>query len=412
MTANQSESILRVKGFAWLWSGQTISVFGSQLSGLAFAVLAVNILGATEWQMGLLNTAETASFLVFGLLAGAWVDRWLKRRVMIFADLVRMVAASMIPLLWFAGLLEIWHLIVIGTIIGTATVFFDVAYQSYVPILLPKEKIAIANSRLETTGQIASVGGPSVVGFLLTIVKAPVLVLIDAISFGLSALTLSFIRDREEVKAKSERQKLSREIAEGVRFVWNQKLILAITFCTGIGNFGGSMIMTLLPLLALRDLALSPAVYGVMISVASVGGLLGALVTSRLIKWIGEGPVVAISAVVAGLAHGLIPLAAIFQDQAVVLIATAEFLISFVALTYNITQVSARQKLCPEHLLGRMNASIRFFVWGTLPLGSLLAGVLATLFGIQFTMFFGFVFALGASAFVVFSPLSRMKVIG
>src|SRR5690349_14924108 len=182
--------LLRNPSFLWLWSGDAVSQLGAQFTGLAIPVLAVTLLGATEWEVGLLTAAQTAAFLVVGLPAGAWIDRMLKRRVMIAADLVRAVALAAIPALWFAGALEIWHLYLVGAVVGVATVFFDVSYQSYVPILLPGVQVGKANSYLETTAQIARIGGPGLAGALLTVVSAPVLLLADAVSYAFSAFAI------------------------------------------------------------------------------------------------------------------------------------------------------------------------------------------------------------------------------
>ena len=405
-----NRSVLKDRQFRKLWFGQGISIFGDQFTGLAIPVLAVTMLHATEWQMGLLNAFGTAAFLLVGLIAGAWVDRWLKRRVMIVADLIRFATLISIPLLWFAGQLQIWHLFAVAAIVGVAAVFFDVAYQSYIPILVEKDHIGPANSYLETTNQVAGVAGPSVVGFLLTVIKAPMLLLADSVSYLVSVVALSTIRDHEEPKPVAERRPLRQEIAEGVRFVWNQPLIRTIAFTTATSNLFSVMIFTLMPLYVLRTLGISTALWGAMMSAASIGGLLGAAATGKLIKLVGEGPLIAGSALVSGLAFGLVPLAATAsQPVAIVLLTVAEFVISFTVLTYNITQVTARQKLCPKPLLGRMNASIRFFVWGVMPIGALVAGALATGFGTVTVLWIGFAGTLAAAGFVLFSPLARLR---
>ena len=404
------KSLLRNQSFVWLWSGQTISVLGSHISALAFPVLAITLLGASELEMGFLNAAETSAFLLVALPAGAWVDRWLKRRVMIIADLIRLLAVASIPALWFSGSLEIWHLYITGAVIGIATVFFDVGYQSYLPILLPAKAIGPANSALEATNQISTLAGPSAVGFLLSLVKAPVLLIFDALSFLVSAISLSFVKDEEVPAAKADRQSLYKEIAEGVRFVWRQKLIRSIAFTTATNNFFSTMIFTLLPLLILRDLEISPATYGLMISFASIGGLLGAVTTPKLVKWFGEGAVIAVTAVLSGAIFFALPSAALVPTEwAPAVIAVAEGFSGVLVLAYNITQVTARQRLCPPKLLGRMNASIRAFIWGVMPIGALIGGWLGHTIGVLPTMWFACFGTLASAIFVVISPLAKMR---
>lgn len=408
----KNASVIKQPGFLSLWIGQSVSVVGSQITGLAFPVLAVSYLHANEFQMGLLNAADTSAFLVFGLLAGALVDRWIKRQVMLVADLVRMLAVAVIPILWMLGVLNVYHLMIVGAVISVATVFFDVSYQSYIPILLPKEYIGIGNARLEISGQISGIAGPGIVGALLTFLKAPVLLVIDSVSFLVSAVSLWFIKDREQRKPKTDRKPIVHEIGEGLKFVWNQKLIRAISFTTSTSNMFGTVVGTMFALYLLKPefLNLGTAGFGILMSIGSIGGLLGATATPKLIKLVGEGPLVVLSALASGLVQFFIPLAWYIPHQySIIPLAAQSFFTSFLALTYNITQVTARQRLCPEHLLGRMNASIRFMVWGSMPIGALIAGILGTVFGVLSTIWIGVILGLFSACFVLFSPLRTMR---
>lgn len=402
-------SLWRHGGFMKLWTGETASQIGTQLTQLAVPVLAITLLSATEFQVGVLGAAETAAFLVVGLPAGAWVDRWLKRRVMMAADVVRAIALAIIPLLWALGALQMWHVFVVAAVIGAATVFFDVSYQSYVPILVPGSQIPDANGRLETTAQVARIGGPALGGGLLTLVSAPVLLLGDALSYVFSFLFLWRIHDVEQRADRAARLGLRREIAEGLAFVWHHRLIRRITATTGVSNLFGTIGMTMLSLLVLRILGLGAAGLGIIMSVGSVGGLLGAVATPWLSRRIGQGTVIPLSAIVSGLAVFLWPLAALLPALGLPLLVVAEFVFSFSVLVYNIAQVSFRQRVCPPRLLGRMNASIRFVVWGVMPLGSLASGVLATTIGVVPTMLIGAAGSLAGAAFTVFSPLMGMR---
>jgi MFS family permease len=405
----EKSPLLNQANFRWLWAGQAISVLGSQLSGLALPVFAVTLLNVTPQQLGFLGTADNLAFLVFALLAGAWVDRWVKRRVMIVADVVRMLCVGAIPMLYFAGLFQYWQLLVLGAMIGTATVFFDVASQSFIPILFKDDEIGTANSALETSGQIAGTGGPSLVGALLTVLQAPFLLVADAVSFLVSAITLSFIRDKEVKALVESRRPLKTEIGEGMKFVWQQPLIRRISFTTATSNLFTSLGAVLFPIFALRYLGMSVAVLGLVWSIAAVGGLLGAMFASKLMRLIGEGQLIVVSCFVSGFGFALNPLSALLPHQySPILICIGEFLVSFTALTYNITQVSARQRLCPKPLLGRMNASIRFMVWGVMPIGSFIGGLIGEQFGVVTALSVGAVGNLFAALWIFFSPLRSM----
>ncbi|HEY5229268.1 MAG TPA: MFS transporter, partial [Galbitalea sp.] len=285
------ESVRRNRGFLWLWGGQGISVFGEQFTNLAVPVLAVTLLHAVAWQMGILNAASTAAFLIVGLPAGAWVDRWLKRRVMIAADVARFAALAIIPILWYTHLLEIWQLIIIVAIVGVASVFFDVGYQSYIPLLVKSEQVGPANSTLEATAQVSRIGGPAIAGALLTVLSAPALIIVDSLTYIASFVSLSRIRDTEVAADPEKRQPLHKEIAEGVRFVAGQPLIRSVAGTTATSNFFSTLGMTLFPIFALRTLDIGSLGLGIVFSAGSIGGLLGATLTPRLARWIGEGRV-------------------------------------------------------------------------------------------------------------------------
>ena len=402
-------SLWRNGPFLRLWTGQTASSVGSQLGGLAIPVLAVSVLQATEFQVGLLTAVETAAFLLIGLPAGAWVDRWLKRRVMLIADLARAIVLASVPIMFFAGVLPIWQLMVVGAIVGVASVFFDVAYQSYLPVLVDLKQLGEGNSKLETTGQLARVTGPALAGALLAIVRPAVLIGLDAVTFLLSFIALSTIRDHEVPKPIADRRPLVTEIKEGMMFVVHEPLLRRIVLTTSTTNLFGMIAMTMIPVLVLRQLDISPAIYGFGLSLGAIGGLLGAMFSARIATLIGEGTAIPVSGVLAGVAIVGLALMPVFPNAAVPIFVGSEFLYSFSVLVYNITQVTFRQRICPPRLLGRMNASIRFIVWGVMPIGAIASGLLATAIGVELTIAIGAVGSVLACVFVLFSPLLGMR---
>lgn len=402
-------SLWRNGPFLRLWTGQTASSVGSQLGRLAIPVLAVSVLQATEFQVGLLTAVETAAFLLIGLPAGAWVDRWLKRRVMLIADLARAIVLASVPIMFFAGVLTIWQLMVVGAIVGVASVFFDVAYQSYLPVLVDLKQLGEGNSKLETTGQLARVTGPALSGALLAIVRPAVLIGLDAVTFLLSFVALSTIRDHEVPKPIADRRPLVTEIKEGLMFVVREPLLRRIVLTTSTTNLFGMIAMTMIPVLVLRQLDISPAIYGFGLSLGAIGGLLGAMFSARIATLIGEGTAIPVSGVLAGVAIVGLALMPVFPDAAVPIFVGSEFLYSFSVLVYNITQVTFRQRICPPRLLGRMNASIRFIVWGVMPIGAIASGLLSTAIGIESTIAIGAVGSVLACVFVLFSPLLGMR---
>jgi MFS family permease len=404
-------SLWRDRNFTTFWAGQALGQFGAQLGQLALPVLAVTLLQASEFQVGVLNAAGMAAFLAVGLPAGAWVDRWLKRRTMITADLVRMAAMATVPFLWWSGSLEIWHLYAVAGILGTATVFFDVAYQSYVPVLVPAAHVQEANSKLEATAAIARIGGPAAGGALLAVVSAPVLFVGEAAGYLLSAVFLRRTRDSEERMPAAARRPLPVEIREGLSFVVRHPLISRVAACTGGMNFSGMLIYTLMPVLVLRNLGLGPQGMGLIMTLGAAGGLLGAVLAPRVAARIGEGTAIPVCAVASAVFVLLVPLAGVVSEPAasLVLLGVSEVGFGFSVLVYNVLQLTMRQRVCPPRLLGRMNASIRFAVWGVMPLAALASGYLGEHLGLVPTMLIGAAGSFLATAPVLFSPLRTMR---
>jgi len=402
-------SVWRNPSYLRLWLGETFSQAGEQVGTFAIPVLAVLVLDATAQEVGLLSASETLAFLVIGLPVGAWVDRMRKRRVMMTADVVRALALASIPLLWWLGALQIWYLYVVGALVGGATVFFDVTYQSYVPRLVESRHMTAANSGLETSSQVARVGGPATSGGLLAIMPAPIVVLATSIGYLFSFGFVASIRDAEPRHQKAEHSSLVRDIAEGVRFVFGNPLLRRITMMTASSNLFEGFVTTLLSLFVLRELGLSPAVYGAMAAVGAVGGILGAVSSPALSRWVGEGRIIVVAAVTSAVAPFLVPLAAVVPPAAIPLLVVGDFFFMFAVVVYNVAQLSFRQRICPPPLLGRMNASIRFVVWGVIPISGVVTGLLGGWIGVVPTMWLGCVLGLLATGIVVFSPLTRMR---
>ncbi len=407
-TTRPRGGLLRQHDFRQLFLGDSVSQVGTQMTVLALPVLAVQVLDATAFEMGLLATFEFLAFLVIGLPAGAWVDRWRKQRVLVANDLVRAVAIGTLPLAWLLDVLTLGQLLVVALLIGVCTVFFDVAYQSYLPDLVEPDQIAEGNAKLQAAQSVAMAGGPALAGGAIKLVGAPLTLGLDALSFVGSALLIRRIRHVDTPPPRHERRPLLDEIREGLSFVLHHPLLLRITACTSLSNLFSSMTGALLVLYALRDLDLGAGRLGVAMGLGSVGGLLGALSTTRVTGIVGEGRAIPLAALLFLPAGLPLPLAGTVIEPMVAVTASS-FLTSFAVVLYNVTQVSFRQRLCPRPLLGRMNASIRFVVWGTMPVGGFLGGVLGTAVGVREV----FWLALGGTAVavlpVVLSPLIGMR---
>jgi MFS transporter len=304
----------------------------------------------------------------------------------------------------------VWHLYLVAVVIGVASVFFDVAYQSYIPILVPDGEVGLANSRLETTAQLATTGGPALGGLLMKIISAPLVMLTDAVGYAVSLLFFLRVQDDETAsRARDPRASsaLWSDIGEGLSYVWRQPAIRRITACTGISNLCATVVATVMPLLVLRELALGPFTLGLVLTCGSAGGAVGAWLTPRLRRRLTASQLVVGANVLAILFYLSNPLAAILGPDhpllATCVLCVGQSGTMAAMLGYNITQVSLRQILCPRPLLGRMNASIRFIVGGVIPLSAMLSGWLAGHLGIATTMLLG-----GLGGLVAVVPVLRL----
>ena len=396
--------------FARLWAASTVSLFGSQVTQFAVPLVAALALDATPIQMGLLGAATTAPFLLFGLLAGVWVDRVRRRPILIGTDVIRGLLIGTIPVAAALGLLRIEQLYAVAFLVGVCTVFFDVAYQAYVPTLVERDRLVEGNGKLEVSRSLAQVAGPGLSGVLVQAVSAPLTIALDALSYVASALFLVTIRAPESSPATMEsRAGLWREVGEGVGVVWHSPLLRPIAACTATWNLFSAVISALLVLYATRELGMGPALLGVTIGAGSVGALLAALVAPRLGARFGPGPLIVGGAVVGAAAYLWVPMAAAWPSLAVPLLAVAQLVGSFAGTTYNVIQLSLRQAIVPEHLQGRMNATMRFIVWGTIPLGALLGGTLGEALGLRTTLIGTALGCLAAPLWMLLSPVRAVR---
>ncbi len=393
--------------FRRLWIGQSISELGSQVTTLALPLAAVLALHASTFQVGLLTTAGFAAFLLVGLPAGAWVDRLRRRPVMIAADAVRAVALASIPVAYGLGVLTLGQLYVVTFVAGVATVFFDVAYMSYLPGLVGLDSLVDANGKLQATASLARVGGPSVAGFLVGTLGAPVAFLADAASFVVSVGSLAAIRHGEPPPERTGRRRLRAEMAEGIAFVVREPILRMIAGCTSTWNLFSSAIYAITVVFLVRQVHLGAATIGLIMSAGAVGGLIGGLSASLLRRRLGSARIIWVSAVVTAPFALLIPLT--YPGARLACFGVATFVTSFGSVVYNVSQASFRQLLCPPRLLGRMNATVRFIVWGTLPLGGLLGGTLGGWLGNRGAIWVCAAGVTLAPAWLLLSPLLRLR---
>jgi predicted MFS family arabinose efflux permease len=398
--------LTRDREFLKLWSGETISLVGSQFSGIAIPILAVNTLGVTAFQLGLLNALTLLPFPLFGLFVGVWADRHRKRPTMIAADVGRMFFLGLIPLSAYFFTVGLPLLFVVVFAVGTLQTFFDISYQSYLPYLVQRDQLIEGNSRLETSRSVATVVGPSLAGFAVGVVGAPSAILGDVCGYLGSASFLSQINRPEAAPPKRETHVLH-DIKEGLEVIVRNRNLGSIALCTGTFNLFQNAFAVVVALLLLRTFGFSDAEFGLVFGIGGLGAVVSAITSLRLIKRLGVG----ISIIFGILISGFPFLSFYFVGASTAFIAAslAFFLSSFGGVLYNVAQVSYRQALVPLELQGRMNASMRVLVWGPIPVGAILGGVLGAAIGVRETLLLTAAATSLAFLWVMLSPVRSVK---
>jgi MFS family permease len=391
-----------------LWVGQSISEFGTPVSQIAIPWIAIKSLHSSAFEVATLSTVQFLPFLLFTLPAGVWVDRLQRRSVLIVGDAGRVLLLASIPVAYVYDALTLWQLYVVAFLVGILTVFFDVAYQSYLPALVEREQLVEGNSKLQVTASGAQIAGPALGGGLIQAITAPYAILVDALSFLASGGFTLAIRRREVLPERTtESPKLWAELKEGLGYVLRHPLLRPQAICTGSSNFFGNVGFAILLVYAARHWHMSAGLVGLGFGIGSLGWLLGALTAPRLQRALGVGKTTLLMTPLFGLPWLLIPLAP--THLAFPALVAAMMLGGFASVVYNITQVSLRQAITPHRIQGRMNAVMRFLVWGTIPLGSLVGGALAATIGLRGTLV---VSALGGTLAVIpiaLSPIPALR---
>ncbi|MFN8500273.1 MFS transporter [Kouleothrix sp.] len=400
----------RHRDFMRLWIGQTVSQLGSTISREALPYTAILALHASPLQMGLLGAAGTAPLLLLGLFAGVWADRVRRRPLMIAADLIRALLLLSIPLAYALGWLRIGQLYVVAALAGTLTVFFDVAYHALLPALVEREHLVEANSKLGISDALSEIGGPTLGGALVQLISGPLTLLLDALSFLFSAAMLLRIGAREPAPARpAEREHVGRDLAAGLRFVWASPLLRAIALSSAVRNFFGWFFGAIYGLYAIRVLGFGTATLGVVVACGGIGALLGALLAAPASRRLGVGPALLAALLVGTLGPGMIWLAGAAPALALPLMVASQIVGDAAMAIATINQLSLRQASAPDHMLGRVSASMQVLGEGVGTLGLLAGGALAELIGLHATAGVAALGIAAAALLALASPLRRQR---
>ncbi len=396
------------RDFKRLWLSDTVSLFGNQFTNLALPLLAILTFHVDPFELGLLPTLAFLPYPTLGLFVGVWTDRFRKHKIMIACNLGRMLALGSIPLSFFFGTLSLIQLYLVALANGILSVWFDVAYQSYLPVLVAREDLVEGNQKLQISASGAQVAGPGVAGIVYQFVGWAVTIAADAFGYLVSFLSLLSIKKQEQKNAPSEGVKPNffREMKEGINIVFDNPVLKRIAGSTATSNFGSNIWGAVFLLFALPLLNNSSAAVGLVGSIGAVGFVLGVLLSRKFTAKLGVGITLAV-ATGSGFIALVNPLAQ--YGYPFFVLSVVAFIGGVFLPMYNINAVSLRQAITPDRLQGRMNATTRTIVWGTLPLGSFVGGILGGAIGVVNTIYLGAFVSGLAVLWILIGPVRKIK---
>lgn len=394
--------------FALFWTGQTVSTLGAQVTAFAVPLLAAITLHATSFQMGLLRAAEFAPFLVFTLPAGVWADYGIRRWLMIAANLIRGVFITAVPLAVFLGWMHLGVLYLVMFIMGSLKTVFEMAYQTYVPEIVPRERLVNANSKIMMSYALGQSVGPGFGGIMVELLGAPMAVLTDATTYFLSAFCLFKIKHRE-TRIQLQSGGIFSQVFGGFRFVAEERHIRSLLWLVTANNFFQNAVMAILVLYATRELGIRPGLFGVTVSIGGLGAVMGAVGAEQLGRRFGPGPFVVLSTTVVAIAALCFPMVHTGDLLGVIALAATYFVLSAGNSSITVFAWTIRQTLTPSVFLGRMNGAFRFLVTGIMPFGALFGGWLGESIGIRPTLFVSGAALILIAATGRFTPLMKLK---
>jgi len=406
-----SASLWRNADFRKLWAGQTISELGSVVTRTAVPLVAVLVLAAGPLQMAFLVVSASLAVLLVGLFAGAWVDRLRRGPILIWTDAVRAVLLFSIPAAYLGGVLRIEQLYLVVFLEGCLGALFRAAYPAYVPSLIGVDRVVEGNSKLATSSSLAEIGGPGLAGGLVQAIGAPLAVLVDAISFMVSAISLVLIRSREAPRPpRTLATPIRLEILEGLRLVRRHAVLVPLTLRSIIAHVAGSFYGVLYTIYLIEDLQLSPLLLGVVVSAGGVGSLVGSFFASRVIARFGFGPALIGTAIGASIIGVLTPLAGGPLLLATLMVFLPQLIGDGLQTIEGVAELSLIQGVIPDRILGRVNATLEVFSHGiAYPVGALAAAALAGWIGVRGVIAIGWAGMAVSILLLVFSPLPRIR---
>jgi len=390
------------RDFMRLWIAQAVSAFGSRITRTALPIIAVATLGESEGVVALLASVSMAPAALLALFAGGFVDRGRKRRILVFADVIRALAIASLTIAWARGVLSIIHVCVVGAVVGAASALFQIADVAYLPALVDRGQLVEGNSKLQTTDAFAEISGPASAGVLIAALGAPLAVVIDALSYVWSAVMLGRIEkveppvgpDTATLSMSKSMWQTTRDLRIGMRAIFRTAVVREISIAQVIWNLSYGFFAALYTLYCLRTIGLTQGTFGVIIAMGGVGSIFGAFLARPMARSLGLGKTIVISAIIVVTAGVCIPLARGPHALAIALLCTHQLIGDGLSVVFNIHAVTLRQTVLRREVLGRANAAITACTVGVTPIAAILAGVLAEATSVRFAIWVGMVLPL------------------
>jgi MFS family permease len=373
--------LLRTRNFGLLWIGESTSAVGSSITGVALPLVAVSTLHASSAMVALLTASAWLPWLVIGLPAGVWVDRWPRRRTLLIANVVSAIVLVAIPIAAWTDVLTMTGLLVAALLAGTAGIFSNVAFNAFLPHLVTGDDLLEGTSKLQTSASVAQVAGPGLGGLLAQAVGAVTGILIDSVTYLVSAACLFGLRPAQEPRpAAADRHGMRRQIADGIGFILRGPLLRAILVVAAATNFAMLGITALRVVYLVRSDGAAPGTVGLVIGFGSLGGVVGAAIAGRSSRRFGSARTYLVANVAAA------PFVLLLPAGGLTVFALGSFVVLGGATVANVMTMTFRGHFVPAHLLGRVTAASRLFVFGTIPLGAVASGLLASTLGVRAAM--------------------------
>lgn len=413
MRGREGAGPLSGPAFGRYFSAVTVGAFGTALTAVATPVLVVDVLGASAFEVGIVNAAQFLPYALLGLVAGVYVDRWRRQRVLVWASLGRAAALALIPVCWALGVLHLWVLAALLFLFGAFAVFGFAASQSLLPQIVERRALRAANARLDQAEATAQSAGPALGGLLVAVIGAPLAIAVDAVTYVVDAVLVAGIRLRETARAAPQRRSLGREVVEGLRWTYRHRTLGPLAMSTHVWFLANAAGFTVLAVFALRTLEVGPFLWGVLFATAALAALAGATVASRAGDRLGSGATITAGRAIYPLAWTLVALAPLSGDGpgvvAVVLLTAAMVLQGFAGGVENANEMSLRQTVTPDGLLGRTSATMRSANRTMAAIGAVLGGIAATLLGERASLWLVVCVFVVAFGIALLSPLRTAR---